>query len=81
MFKPKRNVLAFGMWSTIEEQVLYEFIDLLMTKTVFSSSRTFSLIKANMKSSLVNEKTSLTFNDFNSEKRGPVYSEFSVYSE
>ena len=45
-----------------------------MTKIVFSSSGTFSLIKPNMKSSLVDEKISLTFNNFNSEKRGPVCS-------
>ena len=37
-------------------------------KFVFSSSGTFSLIKSNMKSSLVNQKIPLTFNNFNSEK-------------
>lgn len=46
------------MWNTIEEQVLYECIDLLMTKIVFSSLRTFSFIKSKMKSSLINEKIS-----------------------
>ena len=62
------------MWNTIEERVSCECIDLLMTKIVFSSSGTFSLIKSNMKSSLVNQKIALTFNNFNSEKRGRVYS-------
>ena len=50
VFKPKRDVLAFGMWNTIEERLSYECIDLLITKIVFSSSGTFSLIKQNMKS-------------------------------
>ena len=68
----KSGVLTFGMWNTIEERVSFECIDLLMTKIVFISLGTFSLIKSNMKSSLVNEKISLTFNTFNSEKRGPV---------
>ena len=45
VFKPKRAVLAFGMWNTIEERLSYECIDLLITKIVFSSSGTFSLIK------------------------------------
>ena len=45
-----------------------------MTKIVFSYSRTFSMIKSNMKSSLVNEKMSLSFTNFNLEKRGPVCS-------
>ena len=44
------------MWNTIEERVQYESIDLLMTKIIFSSSKSFSLIKLTMKSSLVNEK-------------------------
>ena len=45
-----------------------------MAKIVFSSSGTFLLITLNMKSSLVNKNMSLTFNKFNSEKRGPVSS-------
>ena len=61
VFKPKHDVLAFGKWNTIEEQVSYECINLLMTKFVSSSSGTFSLIKSNMKSSLVDEKISLIF--------------------
>ena len=65
------------MWNTIDERVSYECIDLLMTKIVFSSSGTFTLINLNMKSSLVNEKLSLFFKNFNSEKRGPaLLSEF-----
>ena len=62
------------MWNTIEERVSYECVDLMMIEVVFSSSETFSLIKSNMKISLVNEKISLTQNNFNSGKRGPVYS-------
>ena len=41
-------------------------------KIVYSSSGTFSFIKSSMKISLVNEKISLTFNNLNSDKRGPV---------
>ena len=72
IFKPKRDDLAFGMWNTIEERVSYECMSLLMTEIVFRSSGTFLLIKSNMKSSLVKEKISLTFNNFNPDKRGPV---------
>ena len=69
-FEPKRDVLAFGMWNIIEERISHECIGLLMTKIVFNSSETFSLKKSN----LVNEKISLTFNNFNSEKSEPVCS-------
>ena len=62
------------MQNTTEERVSYECVDLMMIEVVFSSSETFSLIKSNMKISLVNEKISLTLNNFNSGKRGPVYS-------
>ena len=41
-----------------------------MTKIVFNSSETFSLKESN----LVNEEISLTFNNFNTEKREPVCS-------
>ena len=66
------------MWNTIEEQVSYEFIDMLMTKIIFSSSGTFSLIKSNMESSLVNEKyKSIISNNFNVvKKRTSMLSEF-----
>ena len=66
------------MWNTIEEQVSYEFIDMLMTKIIFSSSGTFSLIKSNMESSLVNEKyKSIISNNFNVvKKRTRMLSEF-----
>ena len=72
-FVPKISI-AFGMWNTIDERVSYGCIDLLMTKIVFSSSGTFSLIKSNMKCSPINEKISLTFNNLNSDKIGPVCS-------
>ena len=72
--RTKGGVLTFGMWNTIEERDSFECLDLLMTKILFISSGTFSLMKSNIKSSLVNEKISLTFNNFNSEKRGPVCS-------
>ena len=62
------------MRNNIEEQVSYECISLLMTKIAFSPLGTFSLIKSNMKSILVNDKISLIFNNLNSEKRGPVCS-------
>ena len=58
------------MWNTIEDWLSYECIDLLMTNIVFSFSGTFSFIKSNMKSSFVNEKISLTFNNLNLENRG-----------
>ena len=74
VIKAKRDVLAFGMWNTIEEQDSDECIDLLMTKIVSSSLAPFSLIKLNMESSLFNGKISLTCKNFNSEKRGPGYS-------
>ena len=48
-----------------------------MTKIISIFSGTFSLIKSNMKSSLINEAKSLTFNNFNSEKmRTSMLSEF-----
>ena len=75
MFKSKSDVLAFGMWNTIEDQVSYEcnINDMLMTKIVFSSSGTLLLMKLNRKSSLVDEKMSLTFNNFNL-KRSSMHS-------
>ena len=69
MFKSKGSILAFGMGNTYKEPVSDESIDLLMTKILLHSSGTFSLIKSILKRSLVNEKITLIFLNFNSEKR------------
>ena len=58
MFKPNRDILAFGMLDTIEERVSCEYMNLLITKTIFSSSGNLSLIKSILKSSLINENIS-----------------------
>ena len=58
MFKPYRDILAAGMWNTIEDRVSCEYINLLITKIDFSSSDIFSLIKSILKSSLINKKIS-----------------------
>ena len=75
MSKPQRDVLSFGLWNTIEERVSYECTNLLMTKIVLRSFGTFSLIKSNIKSSLVKEKMSLAFNNFNIEKNEDQYAQ------
>ena len=75
MSKPQRDVLSFGLWNTIEERVSYECTNLLMTKIVLSSFGTFSLVKSNIKSSLVKEKMSLAFTNFNIEKNDDQYAQ------
>ena len=75
MSKPQRDVLSFGLWNTIEERVSCECTNLLMTKIVLSSFGTFSLVKSNIKSSLVKEKMSLAFTNFNIEKNDDQYAQ------